>query len=100
MVIPIIGYYHENEFARGKLHVNVIESFWSFAKRRFLTDETFILHLKECECRFILEMKTLNNFLLKSFFKNRDTSLDLKKYFTVFRCDSCKLQYERCVIES
>lgn len=24
----------------------------------------------------------------------------LKRYFTVFRCDSCKLQYERCVIES
>jgi transposase-like protein len=35
-----IGYDHyrvfhsENEFVRGKSHVNGIESFWSFAKRR------------------------------------------------------------------
>lgn len=26
--------FHENEFVRGKSHVNGIESFWSFAKRR------------------------------------------------------------------
>ena len=50
-------YHHENEFSRGKSHVNGIESFWSFAKRRLakfngLTDEKFILHLKECEVRF------------------------------------------------
>ncbi len=59
----INGYTHHrvfhshNEFARGKCHVNGIESFWSFAKRRLakfngLTDEKFILHLKECEFRF------------------------------------------------
>jgi transposase-like protein len=30
------GYEHycKNEFARGKSHVNGIENFWSFAKRR------------------------------------------------------------------
>lgn len=50
-------FYHENEFTRGKSHVNGIECFWSFAKRRFakfngLTDAKFILHLKETECKF------------------------------------------------
>ena len=50
-------FHHENEFARGKSHVNGIECFWSYAKRRLakfngLTDAKFILHLKESECRF------------------------------------------------
>ena len=50
-------FHHENEFARGKSHVNGIEEFWSYAKRRFLkfnglSNETFLLHLKETECRF------------------------------------------------
>lgn len=50
-------FHHENEFARGKSHVNGIESFWSFAKRRLakfngLSNGKFILHLKECEVRF------------------------------------------------
>ena len=45
-------FHSENEFARGKSHVNGIECFWSYAKRRFakfngLTDAKFILHLKE-----------------------------------------------------
>ena len=45
-------FHSANEFARGKNHVNGIESFWSFAKRRLakfngLTDDKFILHLKE-----------------------------------------------------
>jgi transposase len=52
-------FHSSNEFARGKCHVNGIESFWSFAKRRLakfngLTDEKFILHLKESEFRFNL----------------------------------------------
>ena len=46
-----------NEFAKGKNHVNGIESFWSYAKRRLskfqgITPEMFYLHLKECEYRF------------------------------------------------
>ena len=50
-------YHSKDEFARGKCHVNGIESFWSFAKRRLakfngLTDKKFFLHLKECEFRF------------------------------------------------
>jgi len=47
----------ENEFARGKAHINGIESFWSFAKRRLakfngVPKKTFYLHLKETEFRF------------------------------------------------
>ena len=47
-------YHSHDEFARGKSYINGIESFWSFAKRRLakfssLTDETFHIHLKECE---------------------------------------------------
>lgn len=50
-------FHSQNEFARGKNHVNGIESFWSFAKRRLskfngLTDKNFFLHLKESEFRF------------------------------------------------
>jgi transposase len=46
-----------NEFVRGSHHVNGIESFWSFAKRRLaqfngVAKHTFALHLKECEFRF------------------------------------------------
>jgi transposase-like protein len=47
----------DNEFANSKSHINGIESFWSFAKRRLqkfngVPAETFYLHLKECEWRF------------------------------------------------
>jgi transposase-like protein len=50
-------FHSENEFARGKNHVNGIESFWGFAKNRLakfngFTNDNFILHLKECEFRF------------------------------------------------
>jgi len=47
----------ENEFASGNCHINGIESFWSYAKRRLakfngVPKHTFHLHLKECEFRF------------------------------------------------
>lgn len=50
-------FHSKNEFARGKSHVNGIEAFWSFAKRRLskfngLSEESFALHLKECEWRW------------------------------------------------
>jgi len=50
-------FHSHDEFVRGKSHVNGIEGFWSFAKRRLakfngLTDEKFLLHLKESEFRF------------------------------------------------
>jgi transposase len=46
-----------NEFANEQSHINGIESFWSFAKRRLqkfngVPAATFYLHLKECEWRF------------------------------------------------
>lgn len=46
-----------NEFARGEHHINGIESFWSYAKRRLqkfngIATNTFYLHLKETEFRF------------------------------------------------
>src|SRR5665811_1976224 len=47
----------DNEFVVGVNHINGIESFWSFAKRRLqkfngIAPHTFYLHLKECEWRF------------------------------------------------
>ena len=50
-------FHHEDKFARGKSHVNGIESFWSYAKRRLskfngLSNEKFLLHLRETGCRF------------------------------------------------
>jgi transposase len=49
--------HREREFASGSVHINGIESFWSFAKRRLqqfngVPDRTFYLHMKECEWRF------------------------------------------------
>ena len=46
-----------NEFANGERHINGIESFWSYAKRRLakfngVPEQTFYLHLKETEFRF------------------------------------------------
>ena len=43
--------------ARGKCHINGIENFWSFAKRRLAKfngckSEVFVIHLKECEYRY------------------------------------------------
>jgi transposase len=68
-------YHSHNEFVRGKSHVNGIESFWSFAKRRLaqfngLSDETFILHLTECQFRFNLRNQNIYDILLKSLRKN------------------------------
>ena len=65
-------FHSENEFARGKNHVNGIESFWSFCKRRMakfngIAPDKFHLHLKECEFRY-----NYKNFRLakKAIFKN------------------------------
>jgi transposase-like protein len=50
-------YHSHDEFARGKNHVNGIESFWSFTKRRLnkfngFTKSNFSIFLKESEFRF------------------------------------------------
>jgi transposase-like protein len=59
-----------NEFDRGTHHINGIESFWSYAKRRLqkfngVSNRTFNLHLKECEWRFNNRSKNLYQELLK-----------------------------------
>ena len=59
-----------NEFARGTHHINGIESFWSYAKRRLqkfngVPARTFNLHLKECEWRFNSKSKNVYQELLR-----------------------------------
>jgi len=59
-----------NEFVRGTHHINGIESFWSYAKRRLqkfngVPARTFNLHLKECEWRFNCKSKNLYQELLR-----------------------------------
>ena len=63
-------HHHKNEFARGKNHINGIESFWSYAKRRLrkfngVTSGTFNLHLKETEFRWNHRRSDLYAILLK-----------------------------------
>ena len=60
----------ENEFAQGEHHINGIESFWSYAKRRLakfngLPRKTFYLHLKESEFRFNHRGDNLYQYILK-----------------------------------
>jgi transposase-like protein len=62
-------FHSHNEFARGKCHVNGIESFWSYCKRRLskfngLSEEKFILHLKECEFRWNNKSNNIYKILL------------------------------------
>lgn len=66
-------YHRENEFARGKSHVNGIECFWSYAKRRMskfngLTDKNFVLHLKESECRYNHRFDNFADYVRQIFF--------------------------------
>ena len=67
-------YHSKNEFARGKAHVNGIESFWSYAKRRMtkfngLKSDVFHLHLKESEWRWN-NRGQIYDILLKEFREN------------------------------
>ena len=59
-----------DEFVNGISHINGIESFWSFAKRRLqkfngVSEHTFYLHLKESEYRFNHRKENLFRLLLK-----------------------------------
>jgi transposase len=60
-------------FAQGRAHVNGIEAFWSFTKRRLAkfngVKKLFPLHLKECEWRYSQSLASLKAsllFILKS----------------------------------
>jgi len=75
------GYNHyrihhsKNEFARGKNHINGIEAFWSYCKRRLakfngMNNNKLLLHLKECEFRWNYRNKNILQILLK-IFKNK-----------------------------
>lgn len=68
-------YHSKDEFVRGKSHVNGIESFWSYTKRRLtklngIRKEYFLLHLKESEYRWNhRKTKDMYNKLLREFRK-------------------------------
>jgi len=60
----------ENEFAKGRNHVNGIENFWGIAKTRLskfrgMHKSTFYLHLKETEFRFNYRKEDLYKMLLE-----------------------------------
>ena len=62
----------QNEFARGRSHINGIENFWGLAKVRLskfrgIHQQTFYLHLKECEFRFNHRHDNLYAILLPLF---------------------------------
>jgi len=68
-------YHSKDEFARGKSHVNGIESFWSYAKRRMakfngVPKDKFILHLKESEWRWNHRYDKIYKLLMKKLRKN------------------------------
>ena len=51
------SYFGAKRVRGKKCHVNGIENFWSFAKRRLAkfngcSSDAFVLHLKECEFRY------------------------------------------------
>jgi transposase-like protein len=63
-------FHNKDEFARGKCHVNGIESFWSYAKRRLakfngIASARFMLYLKECEFRFNTPQENLLAIMYK-----------------------------------
>lgn len=69
-------HHHENEFARGRNHVNGIESFWSYTKRRLakfngLQESHFLLHLKESQWRWNMRVsgRSIYHVLLETFRK-------------------------------
>ena len=60
----------DNEFAQGERHINGIESFWSYTKRRLarfngVAKHTFYLHRQETEYRFNHRRDNLYLELLK-----------------------------------
>jgi len=68
-------YHSKDEFARGKSHVNGIESFWSYSKRRMakfngVPKAKFILHLKESEWRWNHRDDKIYKLLMKELREN------------------------------
>jgi transposase len=68
-------YHSKDEFARGKNHINGIESFWSYTKRRLnkfngISKDKFLFHLKESEFRFNNKTENIYKILLVNFRQN------------------------------
>lgn len=68
-------YHSKDEFVRGKSHINGIESFWSFCKRRMrkqngIRKTRFLIHLKECEWRWNHRNDDIYQILLKRLREN------------------------------
>ncbi|MCB9801119.1 MAG: IS1595 family transposase [Pseudomonadales bacterium] len=68
-------YHSKDEFVRGKSHINGIESFWSFCKRRMrkqngVRKDKFLIHLKECEWRWNHRNEDIYQILLKKLREN------------------------------
>ena len=64
----------KSEFSKGNgKHINGIENFWSFTKRRLAkfngVRKYFVLHLKECEWRYGKNVKDMEKELIKIFKK-------------------------------
>ena len=67
--------HRDNKFSNGRSHINGIESFWSFAKRRLqkfngVSKKNFNIHLKECEFRFNNRDSNIYKILLNIIRKN------------------------------
>ena len=66
----------QKSFTKGRAHINGIEAFWSFTKRRLAkfngVKANFDLHLKECEWRYNKSSSTLQNNLLNLITKPAD----------------------------
>lgn len=61
---------HSKEFARGHNHINGIESFWSYVKRKMrkhngIPRQKFYLYLKEAEFRFNHRNENLTDLIIK-----------------------------------
>ncbi len=68
-------YHSKDEFVRGKSHINGIESFWSFCKRRMrkqngVKKDKFLLHLKESEWRWNHRNEDTYSILLRKLREN------------------------------
>jgi len=68
-------HHHKDEFARGKNHVNGIESFWSYVKFRMIKlrgvkREKFVIHLLESTWRFNHKNENIYLLLLKELREN------------------------------